>query len=109
MKEIYLDAEDVLPHNMPNTREKPIDIYVFVDADHACNRATRRSHTGILIYCNLAPMIWYSKRQNTVESSTFGTELNALRIASELMEALRFKLQMFGVPSDGLARILYDN
>ena len=90
---------------MPKPRGEPVTINVFVDADHAGNRITRRSHTGILIYCNLAPIIWYSKRQNTVETSTFGSEYIAMKIATELVEGLVYKLRMFGIPIDGPARI----
>ena len=109
LKKIYTEAEDTLPHNMPAPRGEPVDINVFVDADHAGNRVTRRSHTGILIYCNMAPVLWFSKRQNTVETSTFGSEFIALKIATELVEGLRYKLRMFGVPISGPARIFCDN
>ena len=109
MLELYPDATDVLPADMPPPLGKPVNISVFVDADHAGNRVTRRSHTGIIIYCNLAPIIWYSKRQNTVETSTFGSEFIALKIATELTEALAYKLRMFGVPIDGPARMFCDN
>ena len=109
MKDIYPDAQDSLPHNMPKPRGKAIDISVFVDSDHAGNKVTRRSHTGILIYCNLAPIIWFSKRQNTVETSTFGSEFIALKTATELIEGLIYKLRMFGVPIDGPARVFCDN
>ena len=40
MKDIYTEAEDVRPHNMPKPRGAPVDISVFVDADHAGNRVT---------------------------------------------------------------------
>jgi hypothetical protein len=73
----------------------------FVDADHAGNRVTRRSQTGILIFLNRSPIIWYSKAQNTVETSTFGSEFTAMHIAVELIESLRYKLRMFGIPLDG--------
>ena len=73
----------------------------FCDANHAGNLVTRRSHTGILIYLNQAPITWYFKAQKTVETSTFGSEFVALRIAVELIEALRYKLRMMGVPLDG--------
>lgn len=109
MKELYPDAEDILPPDMPKPLGKPVDISVFVDADHAGNRVTRRSHTGIIIYCNLAPIIWFSKRQNTVESSTFGSEFIALKIATEMTEALVYKLRMFGVPLEAPARVFCDN
>jgi hypothetical protein len=36
-----------------------------------------------------------------VETSTFGSEVVAARIAVELIESLRFKLRMFGVPIEG--------
>jgi hypothetical protein len=59
----------------------------FVNADHAGNLVTRRSQSGILLFVNRAPIIWYSKRQNTVETSTFGSELVTLRIAVEFIES----------------------
>ena len=42
---------------------------------------------GVILYINRAPIIWYSKRQNTVESSTFGSEFIAMKIAVELIES----------------------
>ena len=81
----------------------------FVDADHAGCRLTRRSHSGVLIFVNRAPIIWYSKRQATVESSTFGSESVAMRVAIDLIEALRYKLRMMGVPIDGATKVYCDN
>jgi hypothetical protein len=81
----------------------------FVDADHAGDKVTRRSHTGIILFCNRAPIVWYSKQQNTVETSTFGSQFIAARIAVELIESLRYKLRMFGVPIDGPANVYCDN
>ena len=51
---------------------------MFSDADLAGHKSTRRSHTGELISINKAPIRWYSKRQETVEESTFGEELCAM-------------------------------
>jgi hypothetical protein len=83
MKDFYPDAEETLPLNAPSPRGLPIQINAFVDADHAGNLVTRRSHTGILIFLNLGLINWFSKRQNTVESSTFSSEFVALRIEIE--------------------------
>ena len=87
----------------------PVIIRAWVDANHAGNLANRRSHSGILIYVNNALIMSYSKRQNTVESSSFGSELVALRIATDMIEALRYKLRCFGIPIDGPATVLCDN
>ena len=80
-----------------------------MDADHAGNWVTRRSQTGILIFVNRAPIMWYRKQQNTVETSTFGSEFVALKISVELIEALRYKLRMFGIPIDGPTNVFCDN
>ena len=94
---------------MPIPLGTAVNVNIFVDADHAGNKVTRRSHTGIIIFINSAPILWYSKRQNTVETSTFGSEFIALRIATEMNEALRYKLRMFGVPLERASRIFCDN
>jgi hypothetical protein len=107
--EFYVDAKEAIPPNAPEPRGKAIVISCFVDADHAGNLVTRRSHTGILIFCNKAPILWFSKRQNTVETSTFGFEFIAAKIAVEMIEGLRYKLRMFGVPIDGPANVYCDN
>jgi hypothetical protein len=86
--DFYKDAKELIPLNAPEPRGNAVQMNVFVDADHASNRVNRRSHTGILIYLNSAPISWYSKRQNTVESSTFGSEFVVMRIAVDQIEAI---------------------
>jgi hypothetical protein len=105
----YPDAKEAIPMNAPQPRGKPVIVSCFVDADHAGNRITRRSHTGIIILCNRAPILWFSKRQNTVETSSFGSEFVAARIAVELIEGLRYKLRMFGIPIEGPTNVYCDN
>ena len=109
MKEFYPDAEEDLPMNAPEPRGEAVQFNVFVDSDHAGNLVTRRSHTGILVFLNMAPIYWYSKRQNTVESSTFSSEFVALKTAVEIIISLRYKLRMMGVPIDDASRIFCDN
>jgi hypothetical protein len=107
--DFYPDAKEKIPVDMPEPLGKPVTLYCFVDADHVSDRATCRSHTGILIFVNRAPIIWYSKRQNTIETSTFGSEFVAMKITVEQIEPLRYKLPMFGVPIDGPANVFCDN
>ena len=51
-EEFYPDAEEPNPHKMPEPRGHEVLINTFVDADHAGNMLTRRSHAGILIFLN---------------------------------------------------------
>jgi hypothetical protein len=105
----YPDAAEAVPPNMPEARGKSVMTTCFVDADHAGCRVTRRSQTGILIFVQRSPILWYSKRQNTVETSTFGSEFIAMKIATEQLEALRYKLRMMGVPVEGPTNVYCDN
>ena len=98
-----------LPNNMPRQRGQSVKITAFVDASHAANKVTRRSHTGYIIFINRAPIIWFSKKQNTVESSTFSSEFIAMKTCMEHIVALRYKLRMFGILIDGPADVLCDN
>jgi hypothetical protein len=68
--DFYQDVVKAIPGDMPTLRGNLMSTHCFVDASHGSDRVTRRSQTGILIFCNKAPIMWYSKRQNTVETST---------------------------------------
>ena len=103
------DAKEAIPGDMPPPRGNAATTHCFVDADLAGNTVTRLSQTGLLIFVNRAIVIWYSKRQNTVEVSTFGSEITAMKNAIEFIEALRYKLRMFGVPINGTTIIFCDN
>lgn len=94
----------------PNPWVTPLQLKkMFVDANHAGNMVTRRSHTGILLFVQNSPIQWFSKRQNTVETSTFGSEFVALWTARDLITSMRYKLRMFCVPLDGPAQVYCDN
>ena len=99
--DFYRGAKEAIPTNAPEARGESVSIHCFVDANLAGDTATRRSQTGILIFVNRAPIVWYSKRQSTVEASTFGSEIIAMKTAIEMIEGLRYKLRMFGIPIDG--------
>ena len=88
----YRDAKEPIPLNAPEARGHDVVITCFVNANHAGNQKDRQSQNGILIFINKAPIWWYSKRQSTVETSTFGAEFCAMRVVVEMIEALRYKL-----------------
>ena len=62
-----------------------------------------------MCFFNNTPIRWYSKRQATVESSTYGSELVAARIAAEMVWELRYTLRSIGVPVEGPLYLLGDN
>ena len=90
---------------MPPPRGNGVTTHCSEDLDLAGNTVTRRSQTGILIFVNRDNIIWHSKRKNTSDASTYGSEIVATKNAVELIEALQYKLRMFGVPIDGPTNI----
>ena len=103
------DACEPIPLDILIPRGKSLSTHCFVDANHIGDKITRIFMTGIIIFCNRALIIWYSKRQNGVQMSTFGSEFTAMKDSIELIAALRYKLRMFGVPMDGSTDIFCGN
>jgi hypothetical protein len=87
----------MIPSDAPIPRGKDVDLRLFVDSDHAGEQFTRRSRTGFVIYLNIAPIVWLSKRQPTVESSVFGAEFFAMKNGIETCRGLSYRLRMMGV------------
>ena len=80
--------KEAIPPNTPRTAGKDIDLRMFVDSDHAGDKATRRSCTGYFIFMNTAPIMWYSKKQSTIETSVFGAEMVAMKTGIKALRGL---------------------
>jgi hypothetical protein len=91
------------------TKGPKVWMTVYVNADHAHDLVTIRSITGILMMLNNTPIRWVSKQHKTVETSTYGSELVASKIATELILEVRFMLRSLGVMLDGRTLMLGDN
>ncbi len=89
--------EDAIPPDMPPLLGKDIALRMMVDSGHAGDKRTQCSHTGFIIFCNLAPIIWLSKQQATIETSVFGAEFVAMKHGIEMLRGLRYMIRMMGV------------
>ncbi|KAL7549949.1 hypothetical protein ACHAWF_013200 [Thalassiosira exigua] len=107
--EFYGDVVKEDPPGMPEPLGKPVEIFAFCNSDHASNIVTRRSHSGILLFAQNALICSFSKKQSTVEASTYGAELVAMRIARDMIVELRLKLKSIGIPMKGPANVYCDN
>jgi hypothetical protein len=79
--EFYPNIGQEIPVDLPSEKGPRVRMAVYVDTDHAHDLVTTRSITGILVMMNNTPIEWIAKRQNTVETSTYGSELVLSRIA----------------------------
>ena len=94
------DLKEELPPKMPKPHGPGFAIRVYVDADYAGDLATCRSRTGFVEFLNRAPIYWFSKKQGSLETSTFGSELCAMKVTMEYVRGLRYKLWMMEIPVD---------
>jgi hypothetical protein len=95
------DVKEMIPYDAPVPSGKEVDLRLFVDSDHDGEQFTGCSRNGFAIYLNMAPNVWLSKRQPTVESSVSGAEYFAMKNGIETCHGLRYKLRMMGVTSSG--------
>ena len=106
---LYGDAQEEEPYGKPEPKGKPVVTSGFFDSSHASCLVTRRSTTCVLLFVNGTPIKWFSKHQNTVETSTYGSEIVAGRIAVDLAIELRYNLKMLGAPVKGTTVLFGDN
>ena len=67
-----VQGKEEIPPNIPEPRGLGFIMHTKVDADHASDTITRHSRMGFLVYLNCAPIYWWSKKQNSMGSSSFG-------------------------------------
>ena len=106
--EYFPDALEYIPAKSPPPFGETVYLTAYIDADHAQDHVTRRSVTGILLLNN-TPIAWISKRQRTVETSTFGLEMIAARILVDLIVEMRYKLPCLGLPVEHRNDMIGDN
>ena len=57
----------------------------------------------------MAPIYWMSKKQTSVETSSFGSEFIAMKQCTEYIRGLRYKLRMMGIPCVECSYVYGDN
>ena len=70
----------------------------YVDANLHHDQVTGKAVKACLNIVNATPSHWYTKRQATVETATYGSEFVAARIATDQIIDLRYTVMYLGVP-----------
>jgi hypothetical protein len=107
--EDYDGAEEEIGEGFPEAFGKELETSVFFDADHAHDHMTRRSITGIMVFVGSTPVLWPSKRQGCIATSTYTAEFVAMRSAVEEAISIRYMLRCMGVPVTNPTNLYGDN
>jgi hypothetical protein len=95
---VYGDVKEIIPTDIPEPKGKYVTLSHYFDANLCHDMVTARSVTAILHFLNQTPMDWYSKKQATVETATFGSEFIAARTTIYQIIDLRMTLHYLGIP-----------
>jgi len=105
----YPDAAEEIDPALPTPKGVALSTAVYFDSDHAHDKVTRRSVTGVISYVGSTPVDWFSKRQVSIETSSYSAEFCAGRTAAEEAISLRYMLRCLGVPLKGRTFLCGDN
>ena len=106
---VYGNVEEITPKDIPVPLGKPVTLTTYVDANLFHDMIKGQSVTGILHLINKTPFDWYSKKQGTVETATYGSEFMAARIAVEQINGHKLMLKYLGVPINEKVYLFGDN
>ena len=105
----YRGAKETLPTDAPPPLGKPVRMTTYADSNLGHDFMTGKAVTGVLHFLNKTPYDWYSKKQATVETATYGAECSAARTAIEQIRANKLLLLYLGVPVRDEAYLFGDN
>jgi hypothetical protein len=80
---VYRDVKEIIPMDIPEPKGKYVTLSHYFDANLYHDMVTGRSVNAILHFLNQTTMDWYSKKQATVETATFGSEFIAARTTDD--------------------------
>jgi hypothetical protein len=106
---VYGDVHEQIQQDAPKPLGKRVVLTTYVDANLNHNLVTGRSVTGVLNFVNQTPVHWFTKKQPTVETATYGSEFIAAKLAVEQIMAMRITLRYLGVEVHGATRLFGDN
>jgi hypothetical protein len=106
---VYGNVSEMLPPDAPEPLGKFVTLTHYFDANLYHDVLTGRSVTGILHLFNKTPIEWYSKKQATVETATYGSEFIAARTCVDQIVDLRTTLRYLGVPIHSTSYMFGDN
>jgi hypothetical protein len=106
---VYGEVTEEVPKDTPRPLGKPLVHTCYVDANLLHCLATGRAVTGVMHFWNQTLGEWFSKKQDTVETATYGSEFVAARIAVDQIEDTRRTFRYLGVPVKGKTHLFGDN
>tara|TARA_B110000008_G_scaffold176311_1_gene175861 strand:- start:127 stop:1134 length:1008 start_codon:yes stop_codon:yes gene_type:complete len=106
---VYGDVSENIPEDAPEPRGKQVTLVHYFDANLMHDVLSGKAVTGCVHFANKTPIMWYSKKQATSETATYGSEFIAGRTCIEQIVDLRNTFRYLGVPINEISYVFGDN
>jgi hypothetical protein len=108
-KSVYGNVSEAVPKDAPEPLGNPITMTHYQDANLYHDIITGQSVTAILNFLNKFPIDWYSKKQATVKTATYGSEYISARTCVNQTVDLQTTLRYLGIPIRDVSYMFGDN
>ena len=105
----YGNGEEDLPKDAPPPLGKRVVLTHYFDANLMHDVLSGKAVTGIFHLMNKTPMMWFSKKQATSETATYGSEFIACRTCLEQIIDIRNSFRYLGVEVYSKSYVFGDN
>ena len=102
-------SKKIHPDDMPDPLGEAVTTTTTMDANLNHCLATGKSLTGCLHFVNKTPVDWYSEKQATVKTASYGSEFVAAKTATEQIMDIRQTLRYLGAPIGARSFLFGDN
>ena len=87
-----------LDSDLPTPKGKTARITAFVNSGLMVCKVSGKASTAILILVKQTSIDWYWKLHHSVETETYGAEIDAARTATDKIVGTQYILHSMGVP-----------
>ena len=105
----YPNVHEELEPTMPIAFGSELETSIFFDVDHAHDQKIHRSISGIVQFVGCTPVLWSSRRQGCIATSTYCAKFVAMRQVVEEAISLCYMLRCLGIPVTNPMNLYGDN
>ena len=77
-RHVYVNVSYGIMSNTPKFLRKGLFMKAYCDSDHLGEKFTCQYRSRFFVILNMAPICWFSKKQTSLETSTFGSDFVAM-------------------------------
>lgn len=95
---LHIYVHEDIDECFPEPKGEELRGSIFFGSNHAHDRVTGRTISGVIVMVSCTPIMWKSRIQGAIATSTYGAEIYAMKLATEDAITIRYMLRSLGIP-----------